>query len=189
MFVAVVAVDQLTKSLVLASIDDTERVRVVGPLSLVRRFNTGMAFSQGDGSRWTAWIVSAVMIALFIWVFRTVRRPDSSLLMATLLGAIAGGGAGNQIDRLFRGQAWNKGAVVDFLDVGFWPVFNVGDMALSVGCVVLAVLSFFRPRMLQSPIVHGDVSPLASPMESPDPEYSIGGSFENHKQNETNADA
>ncbi len=146
----VVIVDQLTKTWVLRSVGLTQRLHVVGPLDIVRRYNTGVAFSRGEGSAITAWFVLAVIVVLLGWCVKTVQRPSTSRLYAVLLGLIAGGGIGNVVDRMFRNAGWNRGSVIDFLDVGFWPVFNVADMALSVGCVALAVLSFVAPRRLVS---------------------------------------
>jgi signal peptidase II len=139
-FVLVVGVDQLTKTLVLRNIGLSERIDVVGPLSFVRRYNTGVAFSLGNGSALTAWLVTVVVAALLVWVVRTILR-GAQPLFALLLAVIAGGGVANQLDRLFRGGGWNKGAVIDFIDVGVFnfAIFNVADMALSVGCGVLAV--------------------------------------------------
>ncbi len=139
-FVTVVALDQLAKTLVLRNIGLSERVDVVGPLSFVRRYNTGVAFSLGNGSAVTAWLVTIVVAALMFWVVRTISRGVQPLF-AVLLAVIAGGGVGNQLDRLFRSGGWNKGAVVDFIDVGVFnfAIFNVADMALSVGCAILAV--------------------------------------------------
>jgi signal peptidase II len=137
-FAGVVGLDQLTKTLVLRNIGVDERTNVVGPLSLVRRYNTGVAFSLGAGSAVTAWMVTIVVVGLLAWVVRTIFR-GAQPVFAALLAVIAGGGVGNQLDRLFRAGGWNRGAVIDFLDVGFWPVFNIADMALSVGCAVLAV--------------------------------------------------
>jgi signal peptidase II len=143
-FVVVVALDQITKTLVLRNIGAKERIDVMGPLSLVKRYNTGVAFSIGNGSAVTAWLVTVVVAALLVWVVRTISRGTQPLF-AFLLAVIAGGGVGNQLDRLFRGAGWNKGAVIDFIDSGVlnFAIFNIADMALSVGCAILAVWTLF----------------------------------------------
>jgi signal peptidase II len=143
-FFAVVALDQISKTLVLRNIGVKERVDVVGPLSLVLRYNRGVAFSIGNGSAITAWVVTIVVAGLLVWVVRTVSR-GAQPLFAVLLAVIAGGGVGNQLDRLFRGEGWNNGAVIDFIDTGVFnfAIFNVADMALSVGCFLLAVWTLF----------------------------------------------
>ncbi len=144
---SVIGVDQLTKSLVVAHIGAADDVHVVGPLRLIRRFNTGMAFSKGSGSPAVAWIVGIVIVILAAWVLRTLwRRPGTpgapSAGYAAALGALLGGALGNKVDRLFR----RGGAVVDFIDVGFWPVFNVADSALSIACVALVIVSLRAER-------------------------------------------
>lgn len=143
----VIAVDQITKSLVVGHIGVTEEIRIVGSIRLIRRFNTGMAFSRGSGSPLVGWFVGVVVVALAVWVLRTLWRPPLSPgapsgPYAAALGALLGGALGNKIDRLVR----RGGAVVDFVDVGFWPVFNVADAALSVACVALVVLSLRHDR-------------------------------------------
>ncbi len=139
----VVVIDQLTKSLVVSHIGAAEEVRIGGGVRLIRRFNTGMAFSRGSGSGAVTWIVGVVIVVLAAWVLRTLWRVPGSpgaptKPFAAALGGLLGGAIGNKVDRLVR----RGGAVVDFIDVGFWPVFNVADSALCVACVVLIVLSF-----------------------------------------------
>jgi signal peptidase II len=167
-FVVVVALDQLTKTLVLRNIGLSERIDFVGPLSFVRRYNTGVAFSLGNGSAITAWLVTVVVAALLIWVVRTISRGTQPLF-AVLLAVIAGGGVANQLDRLFRSGGWNKGAVIDFIDVGVFnfAIFNVADMALSVGCAVLAVWTLLgggpdSPGASKSPASSGEELSSAS---------------------------
>lgn len=143
MVAAVIGIDQLTKSLVVTHIGAGDEIRIVGDVRLIRRFNTGIAFSQGSGSGAVTWIVGVVIVVLGAWVLRTLWRvPGSpgapSRPFAAALGALLGGAIGNKVDRLVR----RGGAVVDFIDVGFWPVFNVADSALCVASVVLVVLSF-----------------------------------------------
>ncbi|NBT20550.1 MAG: hypothetical protein EBT17_00170, partial [Actinobacteria bacterium] len=53
---------------------------------------------------------------------------------------------GNLIDRLLRGDAWLRGAVVDFIDVQWWPIFNLADTAISVGAVLMIVASVRESR-------------------------------------------
>lgn len=139
----IIGVDQLTKSLVVSHIGAAEEIRIVGDVRLIRRFNTGMAFSQGSGSGAVTWIVGVVIVVLAAWVLRTLWRVPGSpgaptRPFAAALGGLLGGAIGNKVDRLVR----HGGAVVDFIDVGFWPVFNVADSALCVACVTLVILSF-----------------------------------------------
>lgn len=147
----VVVLDALSKDWVLRSIGPTDRKHLIGTLSLVRRFNTGAAFSIGDGSGATAWLVTVVVCVVVVGVTRHLIRPPENSPVARdrrwwwVLGLIVGGAIGNQLDRLFRGDGWNRGAVVDFIDPRFFPIFNVADSALTVGCVAAAVLSLLVP--------------------------------------------
>ncbi len=156
---AVIGLDQLTKTLVVSSIGAAEEIRLVGSVRLIRRFNTGMAFSQGSGSGAVTWIVGVVIVVLGAWVLRTLWRAPGTpgaptRPYAAALGGLLGGAVGNKIDRLVR----RGGAVVDFIDVGFWPVFNIADSALCVACAALVILSF-RADALSSPDRHPKRAP------------------------------
>ena len=80
-----------------------------------------------------------------------VARKVESRLQLVLIGVVMGGALGNVADRLFRaplaGQpdGFMSGAVVDFIDVQFWPIWNVADMAVVVGGIMLAVIGAFAP--------------------------------------------
>ena len=65
---------------------------------------------------------------------------------AVAAGLITGGALGNLVDRAFRGdEGFLHGSVVDFIDVRFWPVFNVADSAVCIGAVLLVVFSLREP--------------------------------------------
>ncbi len=152
----IVALDQLTKSVVLATIEPGEVVDL-GPVHLVRAFNTGMAFSLGRGRGGLVVVVIALVIGLVWFARRELTRPDDTarLLPAIAFGLLIGGAMGNLIDRLARAPGFGRGAVVDFVDVkgflDFWPVFNVADAALVIGSGLLILLSW------RAPSPHGDV--------------------------------
>ena len=131
----VVALDQLTKSLVVARLQD-HAVHVVWTLRLTLSYNSGAAFSQGTG--FTPFITIAVVALVAGMLF--VARKVTTTPLAVALGLVLGGACGNLADRLLRG---NGGAVIDFIDFQWWPVFNVADIAVCCGAVLL-VLSTFR---------------------------------------------
>jgi signal peptidase II len=143
----VIGADQLSKELVLSNIDADDRIEIIGPISFVRRFNTGGAFSLANGSGIFPWIVSALVVSLVVWFVRGLTRNDPRLRGVSLvaLSAMVGGALGNQVDRLLRGPGWNRGAVVDFIATGFWPVFNIADTALFCGAVTIAALALRNP--------------------------------------------
>lgn len=164
----VIGIDQLTKTWVLRSIGASERIEVLGPVSFIRRFNNGAAFSLGSGNGLTAWVATVMIVVVVVAIVRHLLSPKENSPVAAdwrwwvALGLIVGGGLGNQLDRMFRSGGWNHGSVVDFVDVGFWPVFNVADSALSIGCVVVAILLLFdSPRRAATPSSSLNKSPLA----------------------------
>lgn len=73
------------------------------------------------------------------------------------MALVAAGAAGNVIDRLFRGDAWFRGSVVDFIDLQWWPVFNVADSAITVGGV-LVILGALRARDEVDAVATGDAA-------------------------------
>jgi len=135
---AVVVVDQITKHWALNRLSDGRMIDVVGSLRFNLSFNRGMAFSQGEGLGPIIAIVGVVVVAYLLISFRRNTRSGTALV-----GLIAGGAAGNIVDRAFRGDAWLRGAVVDFVDLQWWPIFNVADAAICVGGALL-VLSSLR---------------------------------------------
>jgi signal peptidase II len=165
----VIALDQLSKQWILSNVSEDERIHVLGPLSLVRRFNTGGAFSLAQGQGVFPWVVSALVASLLVWFIRGLARNDSRLRGVSLIAisAMVGGALGNQVDRLIRNPGWNRGAVVDFLATGFWPVFNIADTALFCGAITIAVLALRTPKQnpLQSPTSIQQKSPR--PLEAP----------------------
>jgi signal peptidase II len=60
-------------------------------------------------------------------------------------GLLIGGAVGNLVDRLFRGDAWMRGAVVDFIDMQWWPIFNIADMGVTIGAVLFAIAALRAP--------------------------------------------
>lgn len=149
---AVVGVDQLAKALVVANVGSTDQVKLFLGVRIVRVSNRGVAFSLGNsrGSGGVVVLVVAIVAVLAWFLRRELRRPSDdprapSLGQAVAFGAIFGGAIGNMIDRLVRHPGWGRGAVVDFVDVvRFWPVFNVADAALTVGCLALVATTIRR---------------------------------------------
>ncbi len=139
---AVFAADQATKLWVLAAMaGGAEPVALAPFFNIVLVWNRGVSFGLfgGAGPLLLAALAGAVALAVAFWMLRTPRR-----LEAVALGLVAGGAAGNILDRLMRG------AVVDFLDfhVGgwHWYAFNLADSAITVGVGVLLLDAIFRRR-------------------------------------------
>ena len=139
-FVAVVVVlDVITKNIVERTLPLYEPIPVLGDFfRLTYIYNRGAAFglSLGEQSRWIFLGLTLVaLVVLYLW-FRTTHPADRLRLVA--ISSITGGAIGNLIDRVRSHRG-----VVDFLDFGFgdlrWPVFNVADIAVTVGAVMLAI--------------------------------------------------
>jgi len=81
----------------------------------------------------------AVTLVVLVLVLRALPRTDR-LALATAYGLVTGGAFGNLIDRLLREPGFPRGEVVDFFDLGWWPVFNVADVAIVTGAGLIALL-------------------------------------------------
>ena len=132
----VVAADQLTKSWAVERLADGP-IHVIGPIDLALSFNSGAAFSLGPGL--TPFVIAAGVVLLVLLIAMT--RSITTTTTAVALGLLIGGACGNLTDRLFRDH---DGAVVDFIDVGWWPVFNVADSALVCGGIGLLLFGAGR---------------------------------------------
>jgi signal peptidase II len=86
-----------------------------------------------------------IVIVIVLWL-----RRSATGVAAVAAGMIVGGAIGNLIDRLFRGDAWLRGAVVDFIDLQWFPIFNIADSAISIGAVLMILASFRKPAVPES---------------------------------------
>ena len=145
---AVIAFDQLTKHWALNRLSGGQIIDVIATLRFNLAFNTGMAFSMGGSG--SGAIIGSLAIGIVVVLLIVARRIESRPQLV-LIGIVIGGAIGNIIDRLFRsplaGQpdGFMSGAVVDFIDVQFWPIWNIADMAVVLGGISLAVLSARAP--------------------------------------------
>lgn len=141
--VVAAAVDQLSKTWAERTLADGP-VDLVGSLRLNLLYNTGVAFSQGSGKGLGPWIS---VLALVVVVAVSLGTTSRFTLGAAAAGLIAGGAVGNLADRAFRGDAgFLHGAVVDFVDLQWWPVFNVADACIVVGAALLVLASLRSPH-------------------------------------------
>lgn len=139
--IALTVLDQLSKWLIDRFYEPYLDVTVLIPdiLNIVHVRNTGAAWGIFAEHTWLLGVLSlACFIVLFCAFDRFTERKTSNALLA---GTLAGGIAGNMIDRLFRAS------VIDFIDVHWqevyhYPSFNVADMAICVSVVLLIINSF-----------------------------------------------
>lgn len=134
----VAALDQLTKHWALQALDDGP-IDLVGSLRLNLVFNDRAAFSLGFGSTTAIALVGCALVVGLVWM--GVRAEQRSWALG--LGIILGGAIGNLADRAFRAgdDEILGGRVVDMVDLQWWPVFNLADVALWVGVGVMLLAS------------------------------------------------
>jgi signal peptidase II len=130
----IVAGDQAVKGRIEAHLVPGEEVDVLGPLSLTLAHNTGVASGLAGGAGVGLVLVTLAALGLIAYVFG--RDPERKGMWVAV-GLLAGGALGNLIDRLVAGE------VTDYIVVGSWPPFNLADIAITAG-VVLMVLIYLR---------------------------------------------
>ena len=131
----IVVLDQLSKAWALRDLADGRIIHVIWTLQFNLTYNRGMAFSRGTG---LGPVIGVIALVVVVMLLLSLRRADNSLTrLAT--GLIIGGAVGNILDRLFRGSGWMRGAVIDFIDFQWWPVFNIADMAIMIGAATMIV--------------------------------------------------
>ena len=146
---AAVAADQVTKAIVSSSLSLGETVDVVGPLSIHHVRNSGIAF--GLFSTWASAVTLLTTIAVAWMVAYFARAGARHPVLPVALGLLIGGSAGNLADRLRLGH------VTDFLDLRYWPAFNLADTFIVVGVAILLAALIAserhprRPRRLPRP--------------------------------------
>ncbi len=160
LIVAIVAADQFTKHLAVASLTPHVPRNVVGDaVRFTLTFNPGAAFGMhlGPASWWAFPALTVLILGFLVRLYRSLPISEHALRIA--IAAVMGGALGNLIDR-FRSPA----GVVDFIDVGagdvrFWT-FNVADSAVSVGAILLVLLLWrFESRMQGAPDADATVEP------------------------------
>lgn len=134
--VVVVVLDQLTKWWAERALDGGRVIDIIWTLRFNLVYNSGAAFSTGRGLGPLLGIGAVIIVVVLVRLGRVFRSP----LTAVALGAVLGGAVGNLLDRAFRDGSGGflGGYVVDFIDLQWWPVWNVADMAIVCGAIALA---------------------------------------------------
>lgn len=138
----VVALDQLTKYLIKSNLDLDSTIPLLdGIFHITYIQNSGAAFSMFQNK--TGFLIAmqlAVITVVLVYLIKRQKKEHWCLLLS--LSLIAAGGMGNLIDRALNGY------VVDFLDFRIWPIFNVADISVCVGCGLLVLYMFFvEPKL------------------------------------------
>jgi signal peptidase II len=137
---AAFAADQLTKQIVSSALPLGDAVHVVGPLSLHHVQNTGIAFGLFSRSTTIVIVLTALAVAWMLAFF--ARSGQRHPVLPVALGFVLGGSVANLLDRVRLGH------VTDFLDLRWWPAFNLADtfIVVGVGILFVALLAADRPH-------------------------------------------
>ena len=126
---AAIAADQLTKQVVSSTLDVGDEVHVLGPLYIHHVQNSGIAFGLFASATSIVIVLTALAVG---WMLLFFARPGARHpVLPTALGFVIGGSVANLVDRI------RLGYVTDFLDLRFWPAFNLADSFIVVGVGVL----------------------------------------------------
>lgn len=142
--------DQITKYGIRAGMELNESIPVLaGIFHITYIHNDGAAFQLLEGQQLLLILVtSAALLGLFIYMAKVRKTAHWSLLLP--LALLGGGGLGNLVDRV------RFGYVVDFFDFRIWPIFNIADICVVVGCGFLLLhLFYFEPRLAKEGETNG----------------------------------
>lgn len=137
---AAIGADQLTKAIVTARLALNESTHIVGPLSIHHVQNSGIAFGLFASATSLVILLTGVAVAWMLYFF--ARSGARHPVLPVALGLVIGGSVSNLVDRVRLGH------VTDFLDLRFWPAFNLADTFIVVGVAILllALVSSDRDR-------------------------------------------
>jgi signal peptidase II len=124
----VIVADQIAKAVVRDHIARSDAVHLIPGVQLVNVRNSGVAFGLFSQGGWLLAVVAAVVLAAVMGFF--VRHLDRRLVWLPT-GLLVAGALGNLVDRA------REGAVTDFIDVRWWPAFNLADVAITFGVIGL----------------------------------------------------
>ncbi|UCZ51806.1 signal peptidase II [Bacillus shivajii] len=141
--VIIIIIDQWTKWLVEKNMELRESIPVIeGFFYLTSHRNAGAAFGILQGQMWLFFIATIIVVVVVVYYIQKYTKHNKWLGVA--LGLVLGGAIGNFIDRMLRGE------VVDFFDVYIfaynYPIFNVADMALVAGVIMLIIHVFTEEK-------------------------------------------
>ncbi|MEU3572986.1 signal peptidase II [Kitasatospora sp. NPDC036755] len=128
------ASDLITKQVALTHFSGTDPTEAFGGLlKFTLVFNSGGAFSVGAGETWFFTTVKFLVLILLLVMAPRVRTP----VWAVSFGLVIAGAAGNLVDRLSRGPSPWEGRVVDWIQLPYWPVFNLADCGVVCGSALV----------------------------------------------------
>jgi len=140
--VAIVVADQLTKAWVVSNLADGPKQIIGDTVKLELARNSGSAFSRFRGS---TPLLAVLAVVITIFIAREIKHTTDKWMLIGLT-LVLGGALGNLMDRFFRSPGFLRGHVVDFVAVGWWPLFNIADSCITIGMIVVIVRLLFAPQ-------------------------------------------
>lgn len=136
------ALDVVTKIIAVALLDPQRPLALLNGLLNLRLIrNPGAAFSLGEQFTFVfALLAVAVVVVVVLKFAPRIGHPA----WAVALGLLVAGVGGNLVDRIFRSPGPLRGHVVDFLQLPYWPIFNVADMCICAAAVLIMILAVVR---------------------------------------------
>lgn len=157
----VILIDQITKSVVVATMTEGESIPVIpNVFNVIFVRNPGAAFSMAAGQTWIFSILAAVVTGVIVYFARQIH----SRAWAVVFGLILGGTLGNLADRLFRQPGFGVGEVIDFLNLPWLmpAIFNVADIAITAAAISFILLLLLgigldgKRQRREPQVPHGD---------------------------------
>jgi signal peptidase II len=141
--IAALAADQLTKHFVASSLALDEERHVAGSLSIHHVQNSGIAFGLFASATPIVTVLTAVAVGWMLLFF--ARSGSRHPVLPIALGLLIGGSASNLTDRMRLGH------VTDFIDLRFWPAFNLADSFIVLGVLILLAALLLPQRVQRRP--------------------------------------
>jgi len=145
MIICLISIDQIIKFTVIKNMYNSSIIILKGIINLTYVENTGGAFGIGNNSK-IIFIIANIILLTLITLFIILKKNQISIYELIGLGLILSGGIGNLFDRVFRGF------VVDYIDFNpliRYPVFNIADIYVVVGCMMIAINVVKERKKLQ----------------------------------------
>lgn len=134
----VIVVDQITKAWAESALVEHVRQPFIGTfLQLHLLYNPGAAFSMFTNATWVFALFSTAICIAILTNAQKVRNTGWQIA----LGGVLGGAAGNLVDRLTNAPGFGRGLVVDFLELPYWPVFNIADSSVVISATAMVLMS------------------------------------------------
>jgi signal peptidase II len=147
---AAIVGDQLTKQVVRTHLQIDESLKVIGPLSIHRVQNSGIAFGLFSSATAIVTVLTGLAVGWMLVFF--ARSGARHPVLPAALGLLIGGSVSNLVDRVRLGH------VTDFIDFGWWPAFNLADSFIVIGVAVLLLALTSADRRPRDRRRHLDVA-------------------------------